>query len=113
MSARVPSGVAPVAGTHFRNRPITHLPVARTARGRSFHISSKRAGNSPLLNAMIKSVDRNAAIGLGAVTRHERGTTMAKGHKCPVCSKYTLQAHTTNQLKCTACHTVVKKDQVS
>jgi ribosomal protein L37AE/L43A len=38
---------------------------------------------------------------------------MAKGHKCPVCGKYTLQPHTTNQLKCSDCQTVVKKDLVS
>lgn len=38
---------------------------------------------------------------------------MPKGHKCPVCGKYTLQAHTTNQLRCSACETVVKKDRFS
>ena len=42
-----------------------------------------------------------------------RGTTMAKGHECPVCGRNTLQAYTTNQLKCTKCDTVVKKDQLS
>lgn len=30
---------------------------------------------------------------------------MAKGHECPLCGTYT-----TNQLKCTNCDTVVKKD---
>ena len=38
---------------------------------------------------------------------------MAKGQKCPVCGTYTLQAHTTNQLKCSTCQTVVKKDLFS
>lgn len=35
---------------------------------------------------------------------------MAKGYECPVCGTYTLQPYTTNQLKCTQCETVVKKD---
>jgi ribosomal protein L37AE/L43A len=38
---------------------------------------------------------------------------MPKGHKCPTCGKYTLQPYTTNQLKCSACHTIVRKDRVS
>lgn len=37
---------------------------------------------------------------------------MAKGHECPNCGKNTLQPYTTNQLKCSNCDTVVKKDQV-
>jgi ribosomal protein L37AE/L43A len=37
---------------------------------------------------------------------------MAKGKACPVCGKNTLQPYTTNQLRCSACETVVKKDQV-
>jgi len=37
---------------------------------------------------------------------------MPKGHKCPNCGKHTLQPYTTNQLKCSNCDTVVKKDQV-
>lgn len=41
-----------------------------------------------------------------------RGAVMAKGHECPKCRKYTLQPYTTNQLKCTNCDTVVKKDQL-
>lgn len=35
---------------------------------------------------------------------------MAKGHKCPKCNQYKLQPYTTNQLKCSNCDTVVKKD---
>jgi len=40
---------------------------------------------------------------------------MPKGHRCPVCGKYTLQPYTTNQLRCSdaSCQTVVKKDRVS
>jgi ribosomal protein L37AE/L43A len=38
---------------------------------------------------------------------------MAKGHKCPACGKYRLQPYTTNQLKCSDCQAVVKKDRVS
>ena len=34
---------------------------------------------------------------------------MAKGNKCPSCGKYTLQPYTTNQLRCTACGTILKK----
>lgn len=37
---------------------------------------------------------------------------MAKGHECPNCHMNTLQPYTTNQLKCSNCDTVVKKDQV-
>lgn len=37
---------------------------------------------------------------------------MAKGDECPKCGKHTLQPYTTNQLKCSNCDTVVKKDQV-
>lgn len=35
---------------------------------------------------------------------------MPKGHLCPVCQTYTLQPYTTNQLKCSKCDTVVKKN---
>jgi ribosomal protein L37AE/L43A len=38
---------------------------------------------------------------------------MAKGHKCPACGKYTLQPYTTNQLKCSDCKAVFKKDRVA
>lgn len=38
---------------------------------------------------------------------------MAKGQKCPKCGNYTLQPYTTNQLKCSQCGTIVKKDQIS
>ena len=41
-----------------------------------------------------------------------RREVMPKGHKCPVCDKFTLQPYTTNQLKCSNCDTVVKKDQI-
>jgi ribosomal protein L37AE/L43A len=41
-----------------------------------------------------------------------KGTTVAKGHKCPTCGKNTLQPYTTNQLRCSNCHTTVKKDQI-
>lgn len=34
---------------------------------------------------------------------------MAKGYKCPKCGQYTLQAYTTNQLKCSQCATIVRK----
>ena len=37
---------------------------------------------------------------------------MPKGHKCPVCGRFTLQPYTTNQLKCTGCGTVIKKEQL-
>ena len=37
---------------------------------------------------------------------------MPKGHLCPVCDTYTLQPYTTNQLKCSDCGTIVKRDQV-
>jgi ribosomal protein L37AE/L43A len=43
----------------------------------------------------------------------EKGTAMAKGHKCPACGKYTLQPYTTNQLKCSDCKAVFKKDRVA
>lgn len=39
----------------------------------------------------------------------EKGSTMAKGHKCPSCDKNTLQPYTTNQLRCSNCGTIVKK----
>lgn len=38
---------------------------------------------------------------------------MPKGHKCPACEKNTLQPYTTNQLRCTNCQTIVKKDRAS
>lgn len=38
---------------------------------------------------------------------------MAKGHECPVCGKHTLQPYTTNQLKCSHCLVVIKKDRLS
>ncbi|RKE19987.1 TFIIB zinc-binding protein [Streptomyces sp. TLI_171] len=38
---------------------------------------------------------------------------MAKGHKCPNCGKNTLQPYTTNQLRCSSCDTIVKKDRLS
>ena len=41
------------------------------------------------------------------------GNSMAKGHLCPNCGKNTLQPYTTNQLKCTNCETVVKRDQLT
>ena len=37
---------------------------------------------------------------------------MPKGHKCPNCGKQTLQPYTTNQLRCTSCETIVKKESV-
>lgn len=36
--------------------------------------------------------------------------SMPKGHKCKVCGQYKLQPYTTNQLRCSNCQTVVKKD---
>lgn len=41
-----------------------------------------------------------------------RGSAVPKGHKCPVCDRNTLQPYTTNQLKCSQCQTVVKKDRL-
>ncbi len=35
---------------------------------------------------------------------------MAKGHQCLMCGEYKMQPHTTNQLKCSNCGTIVKKD---
>jgi len=35
---------------------------------------------------------------------------MAKGHECPVCGTNTLQPYTTNQLKCSTCGGVFKKE---
>ncbi len=50
---------------------------------------------------------------LGDEQDTERGTTMAKGHKCPTCGKNTLQPYTTNQLRCSEDGTIVQKGQVS
>ena len=38
------------------------------------------------------------------------GRPVAKGHECPKCGRNTLQPYTTNQLKCTRCDTIVKRD---
>ncbi len=40
---------------------------------------------------------------------------MPKGHKCPVCDRYTLQPYTTNQLRCTnpECRSIIPKERVS
>jgi uncharacterized protein (DUF983 family) len=39
----------------------------------------------------------------------EEVSIMPKGQKCPKCGEYKLQPYTTNQLKCSACKTIVKK----
>lgn len=54
----------------------------------------------------------NLGCSLLVRARPAKGTTVPKGHKCPVCDKNTLQPYTTHQLKCSQCKTVVKKDQV-
>lgn len=47
-----------------------------------------------------------------AADREAEGKIMAKGHACPTCGRHMLQPYTTNQLRCTNCSTVVKKEKV-
>lgn len=37
---------------------------------------------------------------------------MAKGHLCPLCGTYTVQAETTNYLRCSKCNTKFPRDQI-
>ncbi len=38
---------------------------------------------------------------------------MPRGYECPICGTATLQPYTTNQLRCTKCGTVVKREALA
>ena len=75
-------------------------------------ISYRTAGQTPCIDA-INSLGDDACQFTLRRADVAKGNPVAKGHECPVCGKNTLHPYTTNQLKCSNCDTIVKKDRVS